>query len=197
MARQQGLSEKRQTVDLAANVRWRAKELAWLLDSVVGLYAVLALLTDEEGPGQVMRRLVEKFVGESATRRRSGSTTGRRRVRAELEAWKNEFWINSIKIGSPGIISLEGLGEPIRELRELIKDLVWRNKHEREMAQIEKEKARLDILEQRIRMLKEVGYTPQAVALLLDEAHGKTLAIGTAVRTLGLTLQLPEGSAKE
>jgi hypothetical protein len=47
--------------------------------------------------------------------------------------------VTSIKMSSPGSISLSGLGEPLRELRELIKDLWYRNKQEKRRGELELE----------------------------------------------------------
>lgn len=60
----------------------------------------------------------------------------------------HELKIKKIAIASPGGFSLEGLGEPLRELREFIKDLCYRNRQEREKGDLEILKQKLDIVAQ-------------------------------------------------
>ena len=60
-----------------------------------------------------------------------------------------ELKIRRIAIASPGGFSLQGLGEPIRELREFIKDMAYRNRQEREKGDLEILKQKLDIISQR------------------------------------------------
>ncbi len=43
----------------------------------------------------------------------------------------NSLKINHIKMGSPGDISFEGIGEIVKELRQLFKDLLFRNRQEK------------------------------------------------------------------
>ncbi|MGH9198431.1 MAG: hypothetical protein ACRD1T_22195 [Acidimicrobiia bacterium] len=67
--------------------------------------------------------------------------------------------IQKIEMASLGGISLRGLGEPLRELRELIKDLSYRNRQERERGDIE-------IIQQRLTLLTQSNLAPQAVQVL-------------------------------
>ena len=60
----------------------------------------------------------------------------------------NNLWIHQIHISSPGLISFEGLGEIVREFRELIKDIFWRNKQE-------KAKGQLEIISKYVKIRKE------------------------------------------
>ncbi len=45
--------------------------------------------------------------------------------------------VDRIRLTSPGGFSFEGLGDIVREVRELIKDLWWRNRQERARGQLE------------------------------------------------------------
>lgn len=57
-----------------------------------------------------------------------------------LEQYSNkEEWLKiyRIRIGSPGYFSFEGLGEVIKEFRELVKDIWYRNKQEKTLGQLE------------------------------------------------------------
>lgn len=60
----------------------------------------------------------------------------------------HELVIENIKMASPGNFSLRGLGEPLRELRELIKDLSYRNRQERERGDLAILKDKLEIVTQ-------------------------------------------------
>lgn len=60
----------------------------------------------------------------------------------------NELRIKKIAISSPGGFSLAGLGEPLREVREFIKDLCYRNRQERQKGDLEILKQKLDIIAQ-------------------------------------------------
>lgn len=51
--------------------------------------------------------------------------------------------IARVRMESPGLISFAGLGEPLRQVRELIKDLWYRNSQERERGELEIEAIRL------------------------------------------------------
>lgn len=55
--------------------------------------------------------------------------------------------VAGIRISSPGPISLQGLGEPLRELREFVKDLWYRNRQEKARGDLELESARLKLQE--------------------------------------------------
>lgn len=67
-----------------------------------------------------------------------------------LVAPEERLKIRSIQMSSSGAISLEGLGEPIQQLRELIKDLRYRNKQEAELG-------RLEIVEKQLELVLRYG----------------------------------------
>lgn len=50
----------------------------------------------------------------------------------------------SVHYGSPVSVDILGVGTVLETLRDTIKDLVWRGKHEKAIADIEKEKAKID-----------------------------------------------------
>jgi hypothetical protein len=64
--------------------------------------------------------------------------------------------IRQVEMGSPGAISLAGLGEPIQQLREFIKDLWYRNRQEKQAGQLE-------ILRQYLAIEREFGPLPPTV----------------------------------
>jgi hypothetical protein len=75
----------------------------------------------------------------------------------------HELRIKEIAIASPGGFTLQGLGEPLRELRELVKDLCYRNRQERQ-------KGDLEILKQKIDILSHYSLNPPHVQVLAESA---------------------------
>jgi hypothetical protein len=71
----------------------------------------------------------------------------------------DELVVAKIEMASPGRFSLRGLGEPIRELRELIKDLWYRNRQERERGDLE-------LLQQKMAVLSQNNLPPPQVQVL-------------------------------
>jgi hypothetical protein len=71
----------------------------------------------------------------------------------------HELRIKRIEIASPGGFTLAGLGEPIREVREFIKDIWYRNRQERE-------KGDLEILKQKLELVGQGNLPPQQVQVL-------------------------------
>jgi len=49
----------------------------------------------------------------------------------------NNLRIHKIQISSPGFFSFDGLGDIVREIREMIKDIAWRNRQEKTIGQLE------------------------------------------------------------
>ncbi len=76
--------------------------------------------------------------------------------------------VKRIQIASPGGISLQGLGEPIRELRELIKDFWYRNRQERAMGDIALEAARTRLEQLKAAPYRNTDGTDNATLLLAD-----------------------------
>lgn len=74
----------------------------------------------------------------------------------------HELQVTKIQMASPGGFSLSGLGEPLTQLRELIKDLWYRNRQEREQGELE-------LLQRRIEMFSQHGLPPQQVLVLAIE----------------------------
>ena len=68
--------------------------------------------------------------------------------------------IERVSMSSPGEIRIEG-GSIIREMRELIKDLSYRNEHQKEMGQLE-------IIEKKISILKDLGLSEREIAKIVD-----------------------------
>lgn len=71
----------------------------------------------------------------------------------------HELVVDNIQMASPGGFSLRGLGEPIREIREFIKDLWYRNRQERERGE-------LDILKEKLALITQNNLAPATIQIL-------------------------------
>ena len=58
---------------------------------------------------------------------------------------EQRLFIRKIVMESPGFISFEGIGEIIKQIRELIKDLWYRNKQEKQEKEIELQKKEIEL----------------------------------------------------
>lgn len=83
----------------------------------------------------------------------------------------HELKIKKIAIASPGGFSLEGLGEPLREVREFIKDLCYRNRQEREKGDLEILKQKLEIVAQNNLNPVQIQIIAQAVLSEVEEVR--------------------------
>jgi hypothetical protein len=79
----------------------------------------------------------------------------------------DELMIRKVEMASPGGFSLEGLGEAIEQVRELVKDLCYRNRQERERGDLE-------LLERHVALVAKNSLPPPQVhiiaILLADDA---------------------------
>ena len=74
--------------------------------------------------------------------------------------------IEAIRLTSPGIISFEGLSGIIKEIREFLKDLWWRNTYERRR-NIEKLRIyKVTRIQEEIRVLRDMGLTDDEIKRL-------------------------------
>ncbi len=71
---------------------------------------------------------------------------------------EQQLFIRRIIIESPGVISFEGIGEIIRQIRELIKDIWYRNRLEKLEKEIELKSKKIDYIERLERILKKQNY---------------------------------------
>jgi hypothetical protein len=78
----------------------------------------------------------------------------------------DELVIERIQMASPGGFHLKGLGEPIRQLRELMKDMFYRNRQERQRGE-------LALLRERLQLAVQFRLTGEPLdklsAAVLDE----------------------------
>lgn len=93
-----------------------------------------------------------------------------------------ELRVKKMEIASPGGFTLEGLGEPLRELRELIKDLCYRNRQERE-------KGDLEILKQKIEIIGHGTLSTQQVHVLAMSSVADVKEVGQLLNESDLMLE--------
>jgi hypothetical protein len=68
----------------------------------------------------------------------------------------NELIVDRIVMESPAEFNLRGVGEIIQQLRELIKDIMYRNKIEEEILQTE-------LMIQKVNLMKQAGYSEKKI----------------------------------
>jgi len=106
----------------------------------------------------------------------------------------SELSVHRIEIASPGGFSFAGLGEPIAQLRELIKDLWYRNRQE-------SERGELEILKQTIALFSQDTLNPEEIVLVAIKLSDNQEAIGALIGSGRLVLEgqepKTEGSPKK
>ena len=127
----------------------------------------IAFVLVNSGDSYAVSRFVT-LLGKYPTQTRAS----RSRIRTSLESTTIEpLRLVSAHYGSPASFDLLGIGKILEILRDTVKDLIWRGKHERQMAELERqnkeaanEKLRLesdkiitDILAQRIEMIERAS----------------------------------------
>lgn len=82
--------------------------------------------------------------------------------------------IHSIRISSPGEINLVNFsaGEIIRELRELLNDLIHHSKN-KELRDLDLEIKRLEVIEKRIEILKNLGYSNSKIRNIIGLSNSR------------------------
>lgn len=110
--------------------------------------------------------------------------------RGEYLSSKEELNIKRIVITSPGGFSLEGLGEPIRELREFIKDMRYRNRQERE-------KGDLEILKQKLDIISQYSLSPIHTQIIASSTIADVAKVAQVLRDGHLQLEDSESPASE
>jgi hypothetical protein len=100
----------------------------------------------------------------------------------EYIAASSVLQIQKIEIASPGGFTLAGLGEPLREIRELIKDLCYRNRQERE-------KGDLDILKRKIELVGSRNLSPKQVQVLSMSVIEDTKEVAQLIKEGHLLLE--------
>lgn len=89
-----------------------------------------------------------------------------------------------IQMNSPGNITLVGLGEPIKQLREFIKDL-WFQNHQ------EKQRGQLELLRQYLGLEREFGPLPPAAVDILAPKALRGIATLERLEAAGKLVELP------
>ena len=86
----------------------------------------------------------------------------------------NELTIEQIVMNSPAEFNFKGIGETIKELRGVVKDLSYRNRQEKEYGDLE-------ILEKKIQILKEAGFKEHEVKEIIGTFNSPITKIGKQV----------------
>jgi|SRR2546425_1429526 len=179
MSMQMPQREGRAGLVLTLGDDWAAGELGALLQATASIYGIRVLIQQARGHRGVsplpppLFRSPTKSIGYAAQTLR----------------------IRYITIASPGAIALDGLGEPLEQVRELIKDLWYRNKSERQMAELQRRKAQLEVLEEEIQILRKLGFTPEEIRRQLQRTRGDVRVLNQAI--MEDKIALPTGENKD
>jgi hypothetical protein len=98
--------------------------------------------------------------------------------------------ISSIKMASPGGFNLRGLGEPIKQLRELLKDLFYRNKQE-------KKRGELAILREQLQLVAQYGLPEPLLQKLVTAGIDDIDEVRRVIASGKLQLTSGDGSARK
>jgi hypothetical protein len=115
--------------------RWSTEDMVAFLTALNGLYSTMTTLALKErlisqgGYARMLELLGQIFVFEPVAGDISQKFGNRSTVM--------KMTIASVSMNSPGWFSLEGLGEPVRELRRLIKDLWYANRQASKQGKLE------------------------------------------------------------
>lgn len=114
------------------------------LRAIEFIYSIYALLNsnDPEAAEKFITYLTE--ANEKTTL--SQSLLDRLLITANVEPLR----LNSVHYGSPASFDLLGLGKVLEILRDTLKDLAWRGKHEKQMADLERKNKQVEINKARL-----------------------------------------------
>jgi hypothetical protein len=113
------------------------------------------------------------------------------------------------EIHSPAKITLEGLDGVLKQMREVLKDVTYRNKierremesdlrHKEKMNSFEEEMAATQVLSARIQMMKEAGFSEEEIrSSLLSRVCGPAEKIVTIAKSKSVALLPVERSKKK
>lgn len=189
---------------------WRTSDLARFLDAVESIYNVfLAALHAQRALGKEMDNLLREWGAPPVQEYRDAEDVDEEEVSGIIPPWvvdrrssdlatylefihqhvrnvapEDVLRISSVRMSSPGNISFEGLGEPIREVRELIRDLTYRISDDKKLS-------RLEVAEKYIEFAVRWGVVgpsqvPELVQAVLDGAD-----VLEELRAAGNLPQLP------
>lgn len=96
----------------------------------------------------------------------------------------NPLRVSVVNYGSPLTIDLEGLWKPLEIVRDIIKDIIWRGSHEREMAKMERLKMQMEIVEHYMDLViktKKLKLPREKQLQLVDAMQPQLTALNTAL----------------
>lgn len=85
---------------------------------------------------------------------------------------KDRCLIQSARMSSPGGFSFTGLGEIVKEFREFIKDIWYRNSQERRKGEIDIEKSKLDLVEKYLALAGSVSSSHELNIAVVNGVEG-------------------------
>jgi hypothetical protein len=99
----------------------------------------------------------------------------------EVIAPSEQLFIRRIEMASPGGFAFHGLGEPLTQLRELIKDLWYRNRQERQRGE-------LQILREKLELYSHLTLSVQHTDIISTYMFEDVKALGELVESGKLSL---------
>jgi hypothetical protein len=76
------------------------------------------------------------------------------------------------EMGSPGGFSFTGIGEIVKEFRELIKDVWFRNRQEEQKGELDLQKGKLDLIEKYLALQDRLPANPELVITVSEGIEG-------------------------
>jgi len=99
----------------------------------------------------------------------------------EVMTPSEQLFVRRIEMASPGGFSFQGLGQPIEQLRELIKDLWYRNRQERQRGD-------LGILREKLALFSHLNLTVQQIDLICTHMSIDVRVLGELIESGKLSL---------
>jgi hypothetical protein len=198
--RESGVSTGMERISFRTTGHWLVRELEELLLAVDAIYNGLLLafrLEQTKEPMVVKLRIAlgsgTDYLGHRVFTGEAGHTQGLLQDALGSMPNPSRLAVATVRMSSPGLVSFEGLGEVMKEFRELIKDFWYRNSQERQKGKLE-----IEYVRDHVKKLHARG-TGRASGELSREIEGTLIqSILTAISKLeeleaeGLLPELPD-----
>ena len=135
------------------------------IQNIEHIYLILSLIYSGD------RRAINRLISVTNRNQEKKKTTTLAQVRAIANGKKVNVQpplLVAIKYGSPGSFDLLGIGKIFEILRDMIKDVKWRGKHETEIAEMERESKKLEIQRAQIENEKAIIQVASEKLTLLE-----------------------------
>ena len=183
---------KRDEISFLTDGSWSVREFARALEAIDVIHQVLlaAFVARRDFPAELVTHLNKEvlhprdsLLTEVDQISRGNQYIGYVYDNLDTLAPDESLKIKSVEIHSPGVVSFMGLAEVVKEFREFVKDMWYRNQHERQLARIELARKRLECGPVRIvavrkiqqNMIASVGTDELAVLILRNADSLKEL----------------------